>query len=76
MAVFRSQFNQYILRYLQSKFFKDYMFESNSTQIHQLTQSMLKDALIPLPPEAEQNRIIEKINQMYNYLDQIQNNLV
>ena len=76
MAVFRSQFNPYILRYLQSKYFKDYMFESNSTQIHQLTQSMLKDALVPLPPEAEQKRIIEKINQMYSLLDQIQNNLI
>ena len=52
------------------------MFESNSTQIHQLTQSMLKDALVPLPPEAEQKRIIEKINQMYSLLDQIQNNLI
>ena len=76
MAVFRSQFNPYILRYLQSKYFKDYMFESNSTQIHQLTQSMLKDALVPLPPEAEQKRIIEKINQMYSSLEQIQSNLV
>ena len=76
MAVFRSQFNPYILRYLQSKYFKDYMFESNSTQIHQLTQSMLKNALVPLPPEAEQKRIIEKINQMYSSLEQIQSNLV
>ena len=76
MAVFRSEFNQYILKYLQSKYFKDYMFESNSTQIHQLTQSMLKDALIPFPPENEQARIVSKIDELYFQLDQIQNNLV
>ena len=76
MAVFRSHYNQYILKYLQSKYFKDYMFESNSTQIHQLTQSMLKDALIPFPPENEQARIVSKIDELYFQLDQIQNNLV
>ena len=76
MAVFRSHCNQYILKYLQSKYFKDYMFESNSTQIHQLTQSMLKDALIPFPPENEQAHIVSKIDELYFQLDQIQNNLV
>ena len=76
MAVFRSNYNRYILKYLQSKYFKDYMFESNSTQIHQLTQSMLKDALIPFPPKKEQVRIVAKIDELYSQLDQIQNNLV
>ena len=76
MAVFRSNYNRYILKYLQSKYFKDYMFESNSTQIHQLTQSMLKDALIPFPPEKEQVRIVAKIDELYSQLDQIQNNLI
>ena len=76
MAVFRSHCNQYLLKYLQSKYFKDYMFESNSTQIHQLTQSMLKDALIPFPPENEQARIVSKIDELYFQLDQIQNNLI
>ena len=76
MAVFRSNYNRYIFKYLQSKYFKDYMFESNSTQIHQLTQSMLKDALIPFPPEKEQVRIVAKIDELYSQLDQIQNNLV
>ena len=52
------------------------MFESNSTQIHQLTQSMLKDALIPFPPEKEQVQIVAKIDELYSRLDQIQNNLV
>lgn len=54
MAVFRSQFNQYILKVLQSNYFKDYLEDSNSTQIYQVTQNMLKNFLIPLPPLAEQ----------------------
>ncbi len=76
MAVFRSHYNKYILKYLQSKYFKDYMFEANSTQIHQLTQSMLKDALIPFPPEKEQVRIVAKIDELCSKLNQIQNNIV
>ena len=76
MAVFRSKYNDYILRYLQSFYFKDYMRESNSTQIYQLTQAMLKNALIPLPPISEQKRIISKIEEMFKRLDQIQNNLI
>ena len=76
MAIFRSKYNKYIIRYLQSFYFKDYLRESNSTQIYQLTQSMLKNALIPLPPISEQKRIATKIEEMFNLLDQIQSNLV
>lgn len=76
MAVFRSKYNDYILRYLQSFYFKDYMRESNSTQIYQLTQTMLKNALIPLPPMSEQKRIVSKIEEMFERLDQIQCNLI
>ena len=76
MAVFRSKYNDYILRYLQSFYFKDYMRESNSTQIYQLTQTMLKNALVPLPPISEQKRIVSKIEEMFERLDQIQCNLI
>lgn len=76
MAVFRSKYNDYILRYLQSFYFKDYMRDSNSTQIYQLTQAMLKNALIPLPPISEQKRIVSKIEEMFERLDQIQSNLI
>ncbi|MBC6719187.1 restriction endonuclease subunit S [Treponema sp. Marseille-Q4130] len=76
MAVFRSKFNPYILRYLQSFYFKDYLRKSNSTQIYQLTQNMLRDALIPVPPISEQKRIVAKIEEIFSALDNIQNNLV
>ena len=76
MAVFRSSYNQFVLRYLQSKYFKDYMLESNSTQIHQLTQNMLKEALISFPPVEEQKRIVRKINDLYSKLDEIVLNII
>ena len=76
MAVFRSKFNPYILRYLQSFYFKDYLRESNSAQIYQLTQNMLRNALIPIPPISEQKRIVAKIEEIFNALDGIQSNLV
>ena len=76
MAVFRSKFNPYILRYLQSFYFKDYLRESNSTQIYQLTQNMLRNALIPIPPISEQKRIVARIEEIFNILDTIQTHLI
>ena len=52
------------------------MFEANSTQICQLTQNMLKNALIPFPPLAEQKRIVDKIEEIFKSLDEISLHLV
>ena len=76
MAVFRSEYNPFIYHYLNSEYFRDYMFEANSTQICQLTQNMLKNALIPLPPLAEQKRIVDKIEEIFASLDEISLHLV
>ncbi|OWV20686.1 hypothetical protein B7982_13880 [Fibrobacter sp. UWB2] len=71
MAVFRSEYNPFIYHYLNSEYFRDYMFEANSTQICQLTQNMLKNALIPFPPLAEQKRIVDRIEEIFKSLDEI-----
>ncbi len=76
MAVFRSEYNPFIYHYLNSEYFRDYMFEANSTQICQLTQNMLKNALIPLPPLAEQKRIVARIEEIFASLDEISLHLV
>ena len=76
MAVFRSSFNKYIYHYLNSNYFRDYMFEANSTQICQLTQNMLKNAIIPFPPLAEQKRIVDKIEEIFKSLDEISLHLI
>ena len=74
MAIFRSNYNHYIVRYLQSNYFKDYLRESNSTQIYQLTQAMLKNALIPLPPYNEQHRIVSSIENTFVLINIIEEN--
>jgi len=74
MAIFRSPYNKYIYRYLQSNYFKDYLRDSNSTQIYQLTQAMLKNALIPLPPVNEQNVITNFIEKLFQQIETIEHN--
>ena len=75
MAVYRSSFNQYIFRFLNSSYFRSRLDESNSTQINQLTQDMLKNTFIPLPPIAEQHRIVSKIEQFFAQIDEIENSI-
>ena len=75
MAIFRSNYNQYILRYLQSQHFKNYLRNSNSTQINQITQIMLKNCPLPLPPLYEQKRIVERIDQIFKQLDILEKSL-
>ncbi len=75
MAIFRSNYNQYILRYLQSQHFKNYLRNSNSTQINQITQIMLKNCPLPLPPLYEQKRIVKKIEQIFEQLDILEKSL-
>ena len=74
MAIFRSPYNKYIYRYLQSNYFKDYLRDSNSTQIYQLTQAMLKNALIPLPPVHEQDIITNFIEKLFQQIETIEHN--
>ena len=71
MAVFRSQTNKWILHILNSDYFREYLFCSNSTQICQITQDMLKKFLIPFPPLKEQQRIAEKIAKINLALEAI-----
>ena len=52
------------------------MESSNSTQIYQLTQKMINQALIPLPPVNEQKRIVSKISEITEMLDTIEQALV
>ena len=65
MAVVRSQFNPYILRVINSPYFRrTFLNDVGTTTINQITQSMLKNFLVPLPPLAEQLRIVERLNEL------------
>ena len=64
MAVFRTRLYKYVYYYLQTNAFRRYFSNDDTKQINQVTQSILKNALIPLPPLAELERVIESIEKL------------
>lgn len=75
MAIYRTQYFEYIVHFLRSNFFRSVFDDGNSTAINQLTQDMLKRAIVPLPPFSEQQRIVEKINTLLVGLNCIEKSL-
>ena len=75
MAIYRTEYFEYIVHYLRSSFFRSVFDDSNSTAINQLTQDMLKRAIVPFPPLSEQHRIAETIEAMLIELNQIEKSL-
>ncbi|WP_373481999.1 restriction endonuclease subunit S [Acetobacterium sp.] len=59
--------NKYLMHYLNIFNFKDYV---NGTTRLKLTQSSLNLIPIPLPPLAEQQRIVDRIESLFDQLDQ------
>ena len=72
MAIYRTPYFGYIIHFLRSNFFRSIFDDSNSTTINQLTQDMLKRAIVPLPPLAEQHRIVKKLNTLLTDLSYIE----
>lgn len=72
MAVCRSALNPWIFQILNSEYFNTYLDDSNSTAINQVTQKMLLAFQLPIPPAAEQERIISKLKQWYEHIDEIE----
>ena len=64
MALIRSPFNSYIMNFINSPLYRARLEGVNTTTINQITQDNLKETLIPLPPLAEQKRIVAAIEKM------------
>lgn len=75
MAVYRTPYFKYIVHFLRSNFFRRVFDSSNSTAINQLTQDMIKRAVVPLPPLAEQLRMVDKITELFEILNCIEESL-
>ena len=74
MAVCRSQFNRWIYYLLHTTYFDRYLDDSNSTTINQVTQKMLLDFQIPLPPAVEQQRIVAEVEKWFALIDELEVN--
>lgn len=71
MAICKTPLYQYTYCFLQSElFFSQLSDVSGTTTINQLTQNNFNQFLIPLPPLAEQRRIVAKIEQIFDHLEQ------
>ncbi|QPB43391.1 restriction endonuclease subunit S [Rodentibacter haemolyticus] len=71
MAIFRSEFNQYIYHFLCSPLFRNDFDGINTTTINQIKQDNLNNRLIPLPPLNEQKRIVDKIEKLFLEIDKL-----
>ena len=70
MAIVRSRCNTYVLQVINSAYFRNSLLgNTGTTTINQITQDMLKNAMIPLPPLAEQERIVSKTEELLPYID-------
>ena len=64
MAVLRTPFYKYVFYYLHTDAFRRYFHNDDSKQINQVTQNILKEAVIPLPPFDEQQRIVARLEEL------------
>ncbi|HWA35638.1 MAG TPA: restriction endonuclease subunit S [Cyclobacteriaceae bacterium] len=72
MAIFRSPLNNYIKYFLESPFYRKGLEGVSTTTINQITQETLKNTVIPLPPLAEQQRIVSKVNELMALCDELE----
>ena len=70
MAKFCSSINEFVYVFLQSPLFRSQLDGVKTETINQITQNMLRTQLMPLPPLAEQKRIVAKIEEILPYIEQ------
>lgn len=71
MTVYRSRFNQFIYYVLNSNIFNFHLGTFLTSTINQLTTGNLNGIKIPLPPEKEQNQIVDFLKNKSVELDVI-----
>lgn len=69
MAVYRTICFKFIYYYFNTLAFKRYFSSDDSKQINQVTQAILKESVVPLPPLAEQKRIADVLERALGAID-------
>jgi type I restriction enzyme S subunit len=69
MAKYCSAFNPFVKVFIDSPVFRRQLEGVKTETINQITQNMLKKQICPLPPLAEQKRIIAKIEELLPLVD-------
>lgn len=72
MAIFRSRYNGYIEIFLQSPIYRKLLDKVNTMTINQLTQSNLKNTIIPFPSFDEQEAIVERIDKLKAVISELE----
>jgi len=72
MAVFRSNFNDYIKLFIESPIYRSRLEGVETTTINQITQGNLKSTLIPFPPLEEQKAIVKVVEQLFVEAEQLE----
>ncbi|MBI3521098.1 MAG: restriction endonuclease subunit S [Bacteroidetes bacterium] len=73
MALYRSPFNEYLRIFIESPIYRRNLEGVATTTINQITQDNLKNTYIPLPPLAEQKRIVIKVDELMALCDKLEN---
>lgn len=63
---------KYILIWLSSSYVQEILDVSGSTNQTELATSTVKSQLVPLPPLSEQKRIVEKVDKLMAYCDELE----
>ncbi len=71
MSICRSKCYKYLYYYLSSPLFRGNFDSVTTTTINQITQTNLKNRIVPLPPLAEQKRIVEKLDNVLANIDEL-----
>lgn len=72
MTIYRSIINPYIYHFICSPLFRQVIDEVGTTTINQITQSNLRSTIIPLPPLAEQHRIVARVDALLALCDALE----
>ena len=74
MSICRSKCYKYLYYYLSSPLFRGNFDSVTTTTINQITQTNLKNRIVPLPPLAEQKRIVKKLDNVLANIDELKAN--